>query len=120
MSYIRREAVDILTTASGAATEYSPPITGRLVEIIYTKDASNALASTADFTITTERDALAVLTVANVNASASYRPIRKATTATGAASTLLEVPIYLAGDRVKFAVAQGGAAKNGRFAVIVE
>ena len=52
-------------------------------------------------------------------ADSLYEP-RKATTATGAASTLTELPIYLAGDRVKFAVAQGGNAKNGRFAVIVE
>lgn len=120
MTYIRRETVDIVTATGGSATEYSPPVTGRLVEIIYTKDGSNAFASTADFTITTERDGLAVLSLANVNASASYRPIRKATTATGAASTLTELPIYLAEDRVKFAVAQGGNTKNGRFAVIVE
>ena len=120
MGYIKRGNVSIVTATGGGATEYSPPMNGRLVEIIYTKHGSNAFASTADFTITTERDALAVLTVANVNASTAYRPIRKATTATGAASTLTEVPIYLAEDRVKFVVAQGGNTKNGAFVVIVE
>lgn len=119
MTYVIRETIDIVTATGGGATEYSPPLSGRLVEIIYTKDASNAFASTADFTITTERDAVAVLTLANINASASYRPVRKATLTSGAASTILEVPIYMAEDRVKVVVAQGGNTKNGRFAVIV-
>ncbi|NGO50435.1 hypothetical protein [Allomesorhizobium camelthorni] len=116
--HVIRKVVDILTATDGGATEYSPPLTGRLVEVIYTKDASNALASTADFTVTTERDGQAVWNGVNVNASTSVRPVRAGSTVSGAASTLTEVPLHLADDRVKFVVAQGGNAKAGRFTVI--
>ncbi len=118
--HVQRHVVDVTTATGGTTTGYTEPVTGRLAAIIYTRDGSNAFASTADFTVTTERDAQAVWNGSNINASASVRPVRAGTaTASGVASTLTEVPFYLANDRVKIGIAQGGNTKAGRFSVII-
>ena len=54
MAYINRQSVSITTATGGGGTGYSPPVTGNLLTIIH--DATSGLASTADFTVTVERD----------------------------------------------------------------
>lgn len=116
---VQRHIVDITTATDGSATAYSPTVTGRIGAIVYTKDATTPLASTADVTITAEQTGEGVWAESNVNASKTVRPLAAAATPLGAASTLSELPIWVADDRVKIVIAQGGNTKTGRFQVIV-
>lgn len=114
-----RHTVDLVTATGGGATAYSPTVTGRIGAIVYTKDGSVPLASTADITITAEATGETVWSEANVNATKSVRPVAPATTTTGAASSLTETPIWVSNDRVKIVVAQGGNTKSGSFQIVM-
>ena len=117
--YVVRHTVNITTATDGAATAYSPTVTGRIGAVIYTKDGTTPFASTADITVTAEATGEAIWTGTNVNASVTERPVAPATTTTGANSTITETPIWLANDRVKIVVAQGGNTKVGSIQIIV-
>ena len=116
--FAERHRISVTTAADGSATAYSPPgITGRIHAIVYTK---NTFADGVDFTITLEATGESLWTDTNVNASETVYPVQKANLGgTGAASTILEVPIIAANDRVKIVIAQGGNVTNGIFTVIV-
>lgn len=116
MSYVQRHVVALTTNASGAVTAYTPEITGRIAAVIYTKGNFD---NGADFTITAEATGQSLWTDTDVNASETVYPVAAANLGTGAASTLTEVPIFVANDRVKVVVAQGGNAKTGTITVIV-
>lgn len=118
MSYCERHAVSVTTTATGIATGYTPVVVGRIVAVQYSK-ATGGLASTTDVTVTTEDTGQAVWSATNLNASTTVSPLVAAVLTSGAASSLSELPVYAAGERVKIAIAQGGNAKTGSFAVIV-
>lgn len=121
--YIQREVVDITTDGAGAGTGYSGVVTGRVLAIRYVADGSTPYDNTVDFTITAETSGLAIVTVTNESGSATYYP-RAATVSTAnaaalyaAAGTAVNDRIPVAQERVKIAVAQGGATKTGRFHV---
>lgn len=125
MSYVRRAVVDITTDADGNATGYTGVADGFIEAIRYAKDGTSPYDNTADFTITTEGSGQAVLTAANVAASATYYP-RAATVdvSNGAAlyaagGTAVNDRMPVGAERVKIVIAQGGDTKTGRFHVYI-
>lgn len=115
--YADRQSVTVTTIADGSATAYIGPVTGRIHSLTYTKVD---FADGVDFTITAEATAQSIWTDTNVNAAETVYPVSAANLGTtGAASTLSEVPIILANDRVKIVIAAGGDTKTGTFTIIV-
>lgn len=126
MAYLKRHVVDVTVDASGDGTGYTEPVSGYVSAIRYVADATSPYDNTADFTITAEQSGAAVITTANVAASATYLP-RAATVSTANAAALYAAGgaavndlIAVAQERVKIVVAQGGNAKTGRFYVYIE
>lgn len=116
--FAQRHRIDITTAADGSATAYSPAgISGRIHAIVYSK---GNFADTVDFTITLEATGESLWTDTNITASEIVYPVQKANLGgTGAASTITEVPIIAANDRVKIVIATGGNATTGTFYVVV-
>jgi len=114
--------VELTTAADGTATGYTPVVSGRVWSITYAK---TDFAAGVDFTITAERAGETLWTEADVNASKTVLP-RAATHSTAGVAALYAAggaavlePFVVANDRVKIAVAQGGASKVGTFYVTV-
>jgi len=115
--YAERKTVAVTTDASGNATAYSEYLTGRIAAVVYSKID---FAAGVDFTITLEATGESLWTEADVNASKTVYPVQKGNLGgTGVASTLIELPMHAANDRVKFSIAQGGNAKTGTFILVV-
>ena len=123
MSYAERHVVTLTTTSGGAATGYTPVITGRISQIRYVKDD---FANGVDFTITAEATGETIWTQLDVNASVTVAPRQPTHDTAGVASLYaaagepVEAPIVLAQDRVKIVIAAGGDTTTGTFHVIVE
>jgi hypothetical protein len=120
---IRKFTVPLVTNSSGAATAYSPYLSGFIESIQYVK---TDFADGVDFTITAEGTGETLWTQSNVNAATVTRP-RAATHSTAGVAALyasggtaVNGRIALARDRVKFVVAQGGDTKNGAFVITVD
>ena len=111
----QRHVVQVTTNTSGAATVFTPNIDGRISAVIYTKDD---FADGVDFAITAEDSGQNVWTEADVNAAKSVYPVVAASLPSGAASSLVEVPIILAHERLKIVIANGGSETSGTFTVI--
>lgn len=121
MSYAERHAVALTTDASGDATGYTPVITGRIINVIYTK---TDFADTVDFTITVEGTGQGLWTEENVTASKTVAPKQALHDVVGAGVTYdgtneIYGDVMVAKDRVKIVVAQGGDTTSGTFDVIV-
>jgi len=116
--FAQRHTIAIETAADGSATAYSPAgLTGRVEAIAYVKDD---FTDGVDFTITVESTGQSLWTDTNINASEIVYPVQPANLgATGAASVLLQVPVVIANDRVKFAIVAGGNAKAGTFHLVL-
>ena len=121
MTFVQRHTVTVTTATGGGATGYTPVLNGRIAGIRYTKaTAASAYASTADFTITAETSEVGLWTEANVNASKDVVPTQPTHTQAGATSAdPARAPVFLANERVKILLAQGGNTKSGTFEVIV-
>jgi hypothetical protein len=123
---MRRFKLTVTTAADGTATAYTPRLTGKIHQIEYVKDGSNAYTDGVDFTITGEATGVGLWTEANVNASAVRAPRMPTHSQVGVASlfaaggTAVQVPVALANDRVKITLAQGGNAKVGVFHILVD
>jgi len=120
---IKRHTVTVTTASSGAATAYSPVLSGRLSQIRYVK---TDFANGVDFTITAESTGETLWTEADVNDSATRAP-RQATHSTAGVAALyagsgqaVNDKIVLAADRVKIVIASGGDTKTGTFHIVVE
>ena len=123
----RRFIVNATTDGSGNATVYTPYLSGRIVAIHYLKDGgANPFANGVDFTITAEATAEGIWTESDVNASKSCYPRGPTHSNAGVAAlyasggTAVGDMIRLSRDRVKIAIAQGGASKVGAFHVVTE
>lgn len=124
---VQRYSVALAVDASGDQTTYtSENITGRILQIRYVVDGSNPLATGADFTITGAETGTAILTITNIGTSSVAFAPRLATcgiTTTAslyaAGGTAVEDHIYIANEKVKIVVAQGGASKVGTLYIIV-
>lgn len=123
--YAERHTITVTTNASGAGEGYTPVVTGRVVNIIYTKLASGGYDDGVSFNITLEATGQTVWAESAVNTSKTVAP-RQATHATDGTASLyassgepVEDHIYAASDRVKIAVTNGGDTKTGTFVVVV-
>lgn len=119
--YVERHEVSLTTNGSGAATGYTPVITGRVLGIVYVK---GTFADGVDFTITAEATGQAILALTDQNTSGVFYPRVQVHGATGTALTLdgarlMVEPVAVAKDRVKIVIAQGGDTKAGTVHVIV-
>lgn len=120
---IRRFTLTVTTDGSGAATAYSPYLSGKIRQIDYVK---TDYATGVDFTITAEATGATIWTQADVNATVTVAPRIATSTNAGVASlyaaggTAVNDMIALGRDRVKIVLAQGGATKVGTFHIVVE
>ncbi|MFG1238012.1 hypothetical protein V5F63_12505 [Xanthobacter autotrophicus DSM 597] len=123
---MRRYKVAITTAADGSAVAYTPRLSGKVHQIEYVKDGSNAFANGVDFTITGEATGVNLWTESDVNASAVRAPRQPTHSQAGVASlfasggTAVQDKVGLASDRVKISIAQGGNAKAGAFHVLMD
>jgi len=121
MSFVVKSIITATTTAGGAATVYSETLNGRILAILY----DGGLDATADLTITTEKTLQGVWTETDVTNSATFRAPRLATHDTVGAASLYAATfevldyIWLAEERLKIVVAQGGNAETGVFTLLV-
>lgn len=123
MSYAQRLVVAVTTDGAGAATVFSPVVTGQLSQIRYVK---TNFAAGVDFTITAEATGETLWSELNVDVDATRAP-RQATHSTAGvaalyagAGTAVNDKISLANDRVKIVIAAGGAVTTGTFHLIIE
>ena len=116
MAYVEDHTVPVTTDSGGNATVYTPSVTGKIQQIVYTKDT---FANGVDFTITLEDTDQNLWTESNVNASKTVNPLTAADLESGSASVLTEVGIFAAFERVKIVIAQGGDTLAGSFQIIV-
>lgn len=117
MSYAEKHVVEVTTDSGGSATAYSPDVTGRIHSVSYAK---TDFADGVDFTITVESTGQSVWTDTNINASETVYPLAAGNLGSdGSASTLTEVPVIVAADRIKIVVASGGDTKSGAFTIVL-
>lgn len=122
----QRYTVNLTTDAAGAATGYtSAPVAGRVLQIQYIPDGSAAFDNTVDMTITGDSTGQAIVTETNVSAAFTHAP-RQATQDQSAAAALYAAGgtavrdfIYVADERIKIVIAQGGNTKSGRIDITV-
>lgn len=124
MAYAERHEVTVTTATGGGATAFTPVVTGRVANIIYTVAATGvSFASTADFAITAERTGLGLWTEDNVTTAKTVSPTQPANTQVGGglatAGDVQRAPIYVANERIQITIAQGGNTKQGIFTVVV-
>lgn len=121
MAYVKRYRVAVTTAADQSAENYTPVVTGKLISITYTKDD---FAAGVDFTITGETTGINLWTESDVNATKTVAPKMPTHSQAGAenntAGDVLLSDIYLAQERIKIAIANGGAAKDGTFDFLIE
>lgn len=121
--HAKRYTVTVTTASDGTATAYtSANVNGPVLSIQYVKtDFDNGV----DFTITGETTGLGLWTDTNVNASETVAPRQPVHDQVGAAllyaagGTAQVDYVYLADERVKIIIAQGGNVKSGTFHVTV-
>jgi len=123
--YVERHTINLTTDASGDATGYTPVVTGRVISVQYVADGSTPFDNTADFTITGEDSGQTIWAESNLTTSKTVAP-RQATHSTAgvaslyaAAGTAVQDHVYLASERIKLVVAQGGNVKIGQFRVTI-
>lgn len=124
--HAERHRIELTTDGDGNAVGYTGNVTGRVLEIVYTKAAGDAaFANGVDFTVTGETTGVAIYAENSVDASKSVFPRRQVHSQAGVALTLegtepLVEPVWVANERVKVAVAQGGTAgKTGIVDVLI-
>lgn len=123
--YSNKYIVDVVTDASGNASFFTPPVNGRIQNILYIKDGGTPFSNGVSFNIQLEDTSQNLWVQAAVNASAIVSP-RQPTHGTdgtpllyAAAGSAVEDFIFSAGDRVKIGITLGGSVLKGRFIVIV-
>lgn len=120
---IRKFTVAATTDSGGAATVYSPYLSGYLCSIQYVK---TDFADGVDFTITVDGTAQTLWTESDVNAAITKSPRVPTYTTAGVASlyasggVAVNDKIAIGRDRVKIVIAQGGNVKTGSFNILVD
>jgi len=123
--HAERHILKLTTDADGAATGYTPPVSGRVLEIHYVKPAADGFEDGVGFTITAEATGENLWVESPVNASTVRRPRAPTHASTGTPSLYaalgepVENAIALANDRVKIVIDTGGDKKSGTFHVVV-
>jgi hypothetical protein len=125
--FIERLSLTLTVNASGDATVYSDkPVDGRVLQLRYVPDATVPLDIGADLTITGEDTGVAIATLTNIGTSGLTVVPRQATHTTAGAAALYAAAgvavleaVYVAGERLKVVVAQGGTSKTGTLHVCI-
>lgn len=119
---IQMIAVAAATNGSGAYSKTLQPAPGRLLQMRYVPDGSTPLDTGADITLTGATSGYVYLNQANIGTSAYELAPRQATSDETGAALLYAAAgeavtdfLYLAGEPLTFAVANGGSAKAGTF-----
>lgn len=125
--FAQRISIAVTTDASGNATAFSNEVlTGRIINVIYVPDGTIPYANTVDLVMTGEVSGVGILTQSNLSGAFTSAP-RQPThgNADGSASlyaaagTAVNDHVYIANERIKITLAQGGNAKTGTFIVIL-
>jgi hypothetical protein len=114
---LRSERILVTTDSDGDATSYTDQITGKLLNVHYTK---TDYASGVDFAITVDDTGQGIWTQANQNATASKAPLQPMHDNVGAADTDQMDHIYLLNHKIKIVIDEGGDTKVGTFDFIYE
>jgi len=121
--YVKKYVVDITTFAegddAGKGTGYTPVVNGRILTIRYLKATTGSFADTVDFDVTTEDSGVVVWDEDDVTASATVLPRQAVHSTAGVASGTESDCLYVANERIKIEVADGGNGKVGQFVVLV-
>jgi len=124
--FIKAFTASVTTGEDETGTAYTNAVNGRILEVAYTKDATAPFTNGVDFVVTSETTSQAIWSQENVNATAIVRPRQAVHSTAGVALNYNDEsdepvcePVYVADERIKIAVAQGGKAKTGAFTVIV-
>jgi hypothetical protein len=124
--YVERHTVALTTAEGGAAEGFTPVVNGRVISIAYAKHATNPMADTVDLVVSGEESGTPILTRANLTASGTFAPRQPVHAVADGAALLYAAGgapvtdhVFIAGERIKIAVANGGDAKPGTFTVIV-
>jgi hypothetical protein len=120
---LRRFEVTVTTDSGGAATAYTPYLSGYVHSIQYVK---TDYADGVDFAITGEANGQAIWAESDVNAAITKAPRLATHSVAGvaalyaAAGTGVFDRIALGRDRVKIVLAQGGNVKTGKFVIMMD
>jgi hypothetical protein len=124
--FIERHSLTLTVNASGAATVYTDtPVSGRVLQLRYVPHASTPLDTGADLTITGEDTGVAIATLSNIGTvGVTFVPRQATHGVTGTALVYagtdpVTEPVYLAGERLKVVVAQGGTSKTGTLHICI-
>ena len=120
---IRRFEVTVVSDGAGAATAYTPYLSGFVQAVHYIKtDYTDGV----DFTITAEATGETIWTQVDVNAAAVKAPRQPTHSTAGvaalyvAAGTAVNSMVALGRDRIKIVLASAGATKTGKFIFIID
>jgi hypothetical protein len=120
--WMKQYIVSITTDAAGDAVGYTAEaVRGRVLQLAYVKtDYANGV----DFDVILETTGTVVWDQDNVNASATVVPRQGVHDTVGVAATLdgtrlMRDFVYVASERIKITVAQGGDTKSGTFYILV-
>jgi hypothetical protein len=94
-------------------------VNGRILTIRYLKATTGSFADTVDFDVTTEDSGVVVWDEDDVTASATVLPRQAVHSTAGVASETESDCLYVANERIKIEVADGGNGKVGQFVVLV-
>lgn len=123
--YCETHAVTIETDDAGAGAGYTPAVTGRVLAIRYVKPAEDAYAAGVDVSVTNETNGAAVWVEDDVDASATRCPRQPTHNTAGVAALFAAAgqPVndycWLARERLKIEIADGGVEKTGTFYVTI-
>ncbi len=130
--YVNKSTVTATCNAGGNATAYTPEVVnGRILSIEYNVDGSNPyLEPTSptngfDFTITTEVTTQNLWIETGITGAKTVAPRQSVNDTVGAATYYNDASdepvvdfIYVADERVKIVVANGGNATTGSFTIL--
>ena len=123
---LARVSVPVTTDASGDATAYSEEVTGRVLQMRYVPDGTSPLDTGADIVVTGDVSGAEILTQADIGTSAFTAAPRQAThnavdgTAANYAATFpVNDYVWVAQERIKVVVANGGNTLSGTFVFYV-
>lgn len=114
--YVESHIVSLTTDSGGDATGYTPFVTGKILEIAYTKVD---FAAGVDIDVVGDASGIVYWSEDDVNATKTVRPaVAVHTTAGVEVSDVYASPAAI-NERIKIVVGSGGDTKTGTFRVIV-
>lgn len=124
---VKKFAVAVTTTAGGAATGYTPPVSGLVKAIAYVPAGSSPLDNGSTVTVTGNTSLIPIVTITTLGTNARTVHPRAATVDTSAAAALyasggtaVNAEIPVAEEAIKIVVASGGNVCSGTFYVFVD